>query len=1212
MFLKRKTLLAAGLMTACLALNAGATQARAGVPMRDPAPPARGIDFALNERGDPNALPPNTPDQKSDRYILILSAKSIAEDTASGARGPAGLALRRAAIAAQQAQAIAALAAVAPRATVEGRFSITLNGLVVRANGEKPAVFATLPGVASAQAERIRRIALNDSVPLIGAPAVWATLDGQGNAVNGRGIRIAILDTGIDYTHPDLGGCLGPTCKVITGYNATLGNWNVLDPNGHGTHVAGIAAANGALKGVAPGASLLAYAVCSAAGACADADVIEGLERAADPDGNGDPADHAEVANLSLGGPGSPDDALSQAVDHAVDLGIVVVVASGNDGPRYLALGSPGVARKALTVGATSKTDGLASFSARGPVPAVLEDLKPDLVAPGAQITSTVSASGQYGNPSRYANLSGTSMAAPHAAGAAALLRQAHPGWSALEIKSALMNAGVDLGFTPFEQGAGRLQVDRAAAAPFIASPGSLGFGAPRMGGSAALSVTLRNVTTVTQTINLSATASLVSNGVLPPVDPATPVSAPVLSAYSVTLAPGASAAVVVTPVIANDAAEGYYAGAVFASASGRTARIPLAYALLSQVVVRVIDVDGSNWIDDFGAISLFQTNERAARFAAPGMPITTHVASGLYNVHAFARGSTYYAGTLYPGTPMTPLILMTQTVVAANSATEIALRAADAAVIAFDTRDPAGDPTLVHNWRAAFAASAYTASLNVSSIDFSLPGALYALPAQIPMRVSPPAPGVTLSLGFNAYGYTRPMSRFVAEAARSGLIAPAAAAPTSWADEALSLDWSFSAGAPLPGTIGLSPAGALTRETRLDAHGPAPVAQYSGAPFATGESISLSQGGVLGGRMPGAQRTLYTRGGGLIRYLEGDALAGRQTTIGAAGSAPLRLGGMSIFPAVTFSPTAEAFLIGTPLFGTDRGGLLRWGEAASLTLSLDGSPVGAISLCETRAKCADRATESIPLAGPGEYRVTISSTHATGIGRLNRIAAGFVLPAADPRPPVVTGLDLPQRYLPNVPLSLTVAMTGAGWPIAQTEGRYSLDEGASWAPLAITAGVDGYVGALDPYGAPSVSLAFTITDQAGNWLAWETIPAAQRAIPVTLTATAAATALVFGDLAQTVRVTGTLAGRSALPAGLIALPIVASVNGRRVGLIFPDAGGAFDARLPLLTREVFDAPGEGILRLAFDAMLYAPVMVELPLRAFTETSRLMLPRVGR
>ncbi|MEO6063837.1 MAG: S8 family serine peptidase [Thermoflexales bacterium] len=1208
MFLNYKTPFLAGIVVACLALNSGATQARAAVPWRDPDQTHLASGYALDEIGGPvnrDALP-------SGRYILILSGPSLSEDDAPGARGPAGLALRRAAIAVQQAKASAALAAVAPRATVERSFRMTLNALVVRANGDDPAVFALLPGVASVWAERMRRIALSDSVELIGAPTVWATLDGMGNPVDGRGMRIAILDTGIDYTHPDLGGCLGPTCKVITGYNATLGNWNVLDLNGHGTHVAGIAAANGGLKGVAPGASLLAYTVCNVAGACADADVIEGLERAADPDGNGDPADHVDVANLSLGGPGSPDDALSQAVDHAVDLGMLVVVAAGNDGPRYLAVGSPGVARKALTVGATSKTDRLATFSARGPVPAVLEDLKPDLVAPGAQITSTVSAFGQYGNPSRYANLSGTSMAAPHAAGAAALVRQAHPDWTALEIKSALMNTGLDIGLTPFEQGSGRLQVDRAAPAAFIASPGSLGYGAPRMGGSAALSLTLRNVTTLTQTINLSATAGLVSNGVLQPLAPATPVSAPVLSAYSVMLAPGANATVMVTLVIANDSAEGYYAGAVFASGGGRMARIPLAYALLSQVVVRVIDVDGLEWIDDFGAISLIQPNERAARFAAPGMPITAHVASGLYNVHAFARGSAYYAGTLYPGAFITPLVLMTQTVIAPNSATDIDLRAADAAVVALDTRDPAGDPTLVHNWRAAFAGPAYTASLNVSSIDFTLPGALYALPAHIPMRISPPAPGVTLSLGFNAYGYTRPMSRFVAESARTGLIAPAAAALTSWADEALSLDWAFAAGDPLPGTLGLSSAGALTRETRLDAHGAAPVAQYAGASFAAGEFISLSASGVFGGRIPGAQRTLYTRGGGLIRYLEGDTLAGRQTTIGASGSALLRLGGMSIYPAVTFSSTAEALLIGTPLFGTDRGGLLRWGEAASLTLSLDGSPIGTIALCETRGKCAERATESMLLAGPGQYRVMISSTHATGIGRLNRVEAGFVLPAADPRPPVVTGLDLPQRYLPNAPLSFTITISGAGWPVTQAEGRYSLDEGASWAPLTVTLGAGGYLGALDPAGAPSVSLAFTVTDQAGNWLAWETIPAAQRAIPVTLTATAEATALVYGDLTQSVRVSGTLAGRSALPAGLIALPIVATANGRRIGLIFQDAGGAFDARLPIVTREVFDAPGDGVLRLEFDAMLYAPSSVDLPLRAFAETSRLMLPRVGR
>jgi hypothetical protein len=190
--------------------------------------------------------------------------------------------------------------------------------------------------------------------------------------------------------------------------------------------------------------------------------------------------------------------------------------------------------------------------------------------------------------------------------------------------------------------------------------------------------------------------------------------------------------------------------------------------------------------------------------------------------------------------------------------------------------------------------------------------------------------------------------------------------------------------------------------------------------------------------------------------------------------------------------------------------------------------------------------------------------------------------------------------------------LSGAVLPITQVEGRYSLDEGATWAPLTLTPGADGYVSGLSPDDAPSVSLAFTATDQAGNWLAWETIPAAQRAIPVTLTASASATALLFGDLAQSLRVTGTLAGRGALPAGLIALPIVVTLNGRRIGLIFPDAGGSFDARLPIVTREVFDAPGDGVLRLEFDAMLYAPVSVELPIRAFAETTRLLLPHVGR
>jgi hypothetical protein len=140
-FLKRKTLLSAWLMVACLALITGAPAARAGAPGRDPDQTRLTGDYVLNDIGPP--LNVDTP--LSRRYILILSIPALAGDDAPGGRGPAGLAIRRAAIAAQQAKVIAALAAVAPRATVERHFVITLNALVVRMNGADPGPVAALP-----------------------------------------------------------------------------------------------------------------------------------------------------------------------------------------------------------------------------------------------------------------------------------------------------------------------------------------------------------------------------------------------------------------------------------------------------------------------------------------------------------------------------------------------------------------------------------------------------------------------------------------------------------------------------------------------------------------------------------------------------------------------------------------------------------------------------------------------------------------------------------------------------------------------------------------------------------------------------------------------------------------------------------------------------------------------------------------------------------
>ncbi len=225
---------------------------------------------------------------------------------------------------------------------VRCRYSHLFNGMAVQVTPAQRARMAALPNVKGVYPDHIYKADLTDNISLIGAPNVWAMTDGNGQAVTGQGIKVAVVDMGIDWTRPDLGGCLGPQCKVIGGYDFIHNTSTPMDDYGHGTHVAGIIAANGTLKGVAPNAELLAYKVLDNTGSGTDETVIADVEQAV--------ADGASVINLSLGGSGTPDDPLSQAVDQAVDDGVVVTVAAGNSGPGGMTLGSPGVALMALTV----------------------------------------------------------------------------------------------------------------------------------------------------------------------------------------------------------------------------------------------------------------------------------------------------------------------------------------------------------------------------------------------------------------------------------------------------------------------------------------------------------------------------------------------------------------------------------------------------------------------------------------------------------------------------------------------------------------------------------------------------------------------------------------------------------------------------------------------------------------------------------------------
>jgi subtilisin len=259
----------------------------------------------------------------------------------------------------------------------------------------------------------------------------------QAQGFSGQGVDVAVIDTGIDAYHEDL-NVVGGTSFVPNEpdpYN---------DGNGHGTHVAGtVAALNNStgVLGVAPQASLYAVKVLDSTGSGSYSSIVSGIEWAT--------AQGVDVINMSLGGPqGST--ALKDAVNNAYTHGVVVVAAAGNSGStggRKSTMGYPAKYSSVLSVGAVDSSNNKASFSSVG------DEL--DVMAPGVNVESTIP-----GN--QYTQLNGTSMASPHVAGAAALIKSKHPYLSASEVRQRLVDTAVYLG-DPFYYGNGVIDVEAAA-----------------------------------------------------------------------------------------------------------------------------------------------------------------------------------------------------------------------------------------------------------------------------------------------------------------------------------------------------------------------------------------------------------------------------------------------------------------------------------------------------------------------------------------------------------------------------------------------------------------------------------------------------------------------------------------------------------------------------------------------------------------------------
>ncbi|MGW1163144.1 S8 family peptidase [Streptomyces sp. NPDC002519] len=465
----------------------------------------------------------------------------------------------------------------------------------------------TASGIAHVWLDGVRKASLDKSVPQIGAPTAWAA------GYDGKGVKVAVLDTGVYADHPDLKG------QVIEAKNFSTAA-TVADKVGHGTHVASIVAGTGAkshglYKGVAPGAKILSGKVLDDDGYGDDSGILAGMEWAAQQG--------ADIVNLSLGGPDTPGiDPLEAEVNKLSEQkGILFAIAAGNEGEMGgRSIGSPGSAADALTVGAVDDGDKLAPFSSRGPGPDGA--IKPDVTAPGVDITAAAAPGSlidkEVGEkPAGYLTISGTSMATPHVAGAAAILKQEHPTWTFAELKAALTGSAKAGKYTPFEQGSGRIAVDRAIKQTVLADPSSVNFGIAQWPHTddkpVTKELTYRNLGKTDVTLSLALTAT----------DPAgrpAPAGFFTLGATKVTVPAGGAASVPVsTDTTLGGATNGDYAAYVTATGGGQSVRTAAAVEREVEsydVTLKYLNRDGQNPVHLTGLTDLSPTGDMQDYFS--------------------------------------------------------------------------------------------------------------------------------------------------------------------------------------------------------------------------------------------------------------------------------------------------------------------------------------------------------------------------------------------------------------------------------------------------------------------------------------------------------------------------------------------------------------------------------------------------------------------
>lgn len=1069
---------------------------------------------------------------------------------------------------------------------------------------------------------------LTDSLAQVGADLMWAQSDSTGHAVTGRGVVVAVVDTGVFYTHPDLGGGYGSSYKVIGGYDFVNSDNDPVDDNGHGTHVAGIIAANGSTKGVAPDAKILAYKVLDSSGSGSMSSVLAAIDRAMDPNQDGDTSDHADVISMSLGGQGEEGDPACIAVSRAVAAGIVVVVAAGNSGPGMGTVASPGIDPDAVTVGAVNSSGVLARFSSRGTNPGL--EMKPDLSAPGVAIYSTVPYSGtMYCSSSGYMIMSGTSMATPHVSGAAALLKQLHPDWTPVQIKSALVTGAKRINEPFWFAGAGQLWLPSAANMELFTDSPLVSYG---LGTGQASNLTVFSSGVTKDLVAGAEDFYSVYANESRAAPSWTNISDVAPSSFRLLTGTEAKVSLSVGNVPANSP-EGYYDGIIHLSSGTQSVDIRFGFAVLSRISVHVINMNGQEVFDYDGGVWVYDLPDANVAMgktggSSPAPPSTFLLSAGNYSVHAMGHQYVYCSDD--------PYILSKVVTVGRLQDCNLYLRMADAHPMVLNLQTQDNLPIYVKNFRVYWR---YEGKTNVSydlvGTDYSIFGStLFSLKKSATVYVSnTPA---TIGISVAGFSYTKDMWNFMLYNWQHWFEYVGTSSVDFYVDSSADLEyllsWEFNGvDASTSNALSIDKNKSSVYLTKYDIPGiiTDPWCEWGMHSPIGGDAsffIRRSTYTILDSFFSGMTRTTYVQGPfielyypqhiydgyfereyyipdyGHLKPVAGDSalFLPDRNFLGSVNGANIsgRLGAGPYYPSVYTASTISTMVMFQPLLRDQTGAKVGGIKDPTMRLYRGSSVVGTYDLDEYLTW--PDAMRIISLPGAGSYSAQIKYSPLGQICTNVTIELGFTVPGIDVDPPRVTGLKMSQRFLPGQTLPILLSAVDTR---SQVNVSISWRSGANdaWKSIVVTKLDSTNFSASVPTttSMSSLDLMVRVSDASGNYISYTAQSVALKQVPVQFDIRANVSEVEFKNPTTSILLSGFLKDASGNPLNSMgAVPLELTTGTRKLGMILDDYvsgtshqhNGTIRFDWVLRPTDIFSAANQTVnVTVSFDLGTYSP-----------------------